>query len=251
MGTVASCCALLATVRRDLSAVPLRENPLQRAPVHVQPARCFRDVAVAHLVDALDVLPAHAVGRHRIRRQLGLVSAGREQRGDDVVGVRRLREIIDRAHLHRGHRGGDVAIAGQHDGAGFGALLLQRRDDIEAIAVAEPQIDHCEGGCGLADLGETVRDAVTRRHRKAARFHGARQALQKRLVVLHDEKRAVGLFVEFGDGGQDFVLSPAHLHMASQSGGAKALNTRPRIVESPLRCDARSRSILLFLRKSR
>src|SRR5436309_12243367 len=44
----------------------LGEDALQRAAMHVQPARGLRDVAVAHLVNALDMLPAHAVGRHRI-----------------------------------------------------------------------------------------------------------------------------------------------------------------------------------------
>ena len=43
----------------------LGEDALQRAAVHVEAARGLRDIAIAKLVDALDVLPAHAVGRHR------------------------------------------------------------------------------------------------------------------------------------------------------------------------------------------
>ena len=37
-------------------------------------------------------------------------------------------------------------------------------------------------------------------HGEAAGFHGARQALEERLVVLHDQERAVGVIVQFGDG---------------------------------------------------
>ena len=55
--------------------------------MHVEPSRGLRNVAVAHLVDALDVFPAHAVGRHRVVRQLGFLGAACQQRGDEVVGV--------------------------------------------------------------------------------------------------------------------------------------------------------------------
>ena len=54
------------TKLRELPRRALRENPLQGAAVHVEPPRGLGDVAVAHLVDALDVFPAHAIRRHRI-----------------------------------------------------------------------------------------------------------------------------------------------------------------------------------------
>ena len=103
-----------------------------------------------------------------------------------------------------------------------GRLLLQRGDDVEAVAVAEPQIDDREGRRGLADLRETVRDGVAGRDRKAAGLHGARQALQKRLVVLHDEQRAVSVFVQFGDGVQGSKIPVSEdKHMACDCGAAK------------------------------
>jgi hypothetical protein len=40
----------------------LGEDALQGAAVHLEPAGRFRDVAVAHFEDALDVLPAYAIG---------------------------------------------------------------------------------------------------------------------------------------------------------------------------------------------
>ena len=85
--------------------------------MHVEAARGLGDVAAAEFVDALDVLPAHPIGRHRIFRRLGLAALEREQRRDHVVGVHRLGEIVDRAEFHRIHGGGDVAVAGEDDGA--------------------------------------------------------------------------------------------------------------------------------------
>ena len=41
----------------------LGENALQGAPVHVQPPRGFRHIVIAQLEYALDMLPAHPVGR--------------------------------------------------------------------------------------------------------------------------------------------------------------------------------------------
>jgi hypothetical protein len=72
--------AFAGTTLRKAKKLPRRalgEDALQGAAVHVEPPRGFGDVAVAHLVDALDMFPAHPVRRHRIVRQLGfLVAAG-------------------------------------------------------------------------------------------------------------------------------------------------------------------------------
>jgi hypothetical protein len=51
--------------RRSARAA-LGQDALQGAPMHAQPARGFRDIAVALFIDALDMLPAHAIGRHRV-----------------------------------------------------------------------------------------------------------------------------------------------------------------------------------------
>src|SRR4051812_7339948 len=58
----------------------LAQDTLQGAAVHVEPARGFRDVAVALLEDPLNVFPAHPVGRHRVggrRRQLAAMRVQR------------------------------------------------------------------------------------------------------------------------------------------------------------------------------
>src|ERR1700692_1094092 len=76
-----------SSVVATLSRRAFRQNALQGAAMHVQPSCGFGDVAVAHLVDALDVLPAHPVRRHRILRRLGLLRAAGKQGGDDIVGI--------------------------------------------------------------------------------------------------------------------------------------------------------------------
>ncbi len=50
-----------------------RQNALQRAPVHVETSGRLGNVATAEFVDALDMLPPHTIGRHRVFRHLGLV----------------------------------------------------------------------------------------------------------------------------------------------------------------------------------
>ena len=159
--------------------------------MHVEPARGFRDIAAAQFVDALDVLPAHAVGRHRIFRRLDLGVVLRQQRGDDVIGVDRLGEIIDGAELHRVHRGGDVAVAGEDDAARFGAAALQRGDDVEPVAVAEPHVDHGKGRRGALDLQQPVGDEFAVVTAKPRLFQRLGEPLQKRAVVLDDQHGAV------------------------------------------------------------
>ena len=68
----------------------LGQNTLQGAAMHVEPPRGFGDVAIAHLVDALDMFPADTIRRHRIMRQFGLLGAAGEQGGNDIVSIRGL-----------------------------------------------------------------------------------------------------------------------------------------------------------------
>src|SRR5260221_8144680 len=95
-----SACILPVVYRRGPlrtgSSAPWRvlaQHALQRAAVHFEAAGGLRDVAVALLENALDMLPAHAVGRHRIggggppgggAREGGSV---RPVRGGPVVGI--------------------------------------------------------------------------------------------------------------------------------------------------------------------
>jgi len=50
----------------------------------------------AQFIDALDMLPPHAVGAHRIFRRRGRLVLAGEQGAGDVVGVGGLGQIVDR-----------------------------------------------------------------------------------------------------------------------------------------------------------
>jgi hypothetical protein len=49
---------------RLLPRRPLGQDALQAAAMQFQPPGRYGDVAVAHIVDALDIIPAHASGRY-------------------------------------------------------------------------------------------------------------------------------------------------------------------------------------------
>src|ERR1700732_5430805 len=79
-----------------------RQNALQRAPVHVETARRLRDIAAAKLVNPLNMLPPHPVGRHWILRKFGLVVAGGPESIENFVGIDRVCPIIHRPPLFSG-----------------------------------------------------------------------------------------------------------------------------------------------------
>ncbi len=110
--------------------------------MHVESARSLRYVAAACLVDVLDVLPAYAICRHGMLRRLGLATLRREQRGDDVVRIRRFGEIVDGAELHCTDGGSDIAVARQNDRARIGPLLLERRNDVQAAPIIESHVHY-------------------------------------------------------------------------------------------------------------
>src|SRR5579884_631889 len=77
----------------------LGQNALECAPVHIEAARGLRDIAAANLVNPLDMLPPHAVGGHRIFRQLWLVLARCHQSIEDLIGIGGLCQIIEGSEL--------------------------------------------------------------------------------------------------------------------------------------------------------
>ena len=58
----------------------------------------------------------------------------RLQRGDDVIRIHRFRKIAHAPEFNRPHGSRNIAVAGQNDGARFGSLLLERRNDIQALS---------------------------------------------------------------------------------------------------------------------
>ena len=109
----------------------------------------------------------------------------------DIVGIGGLGQIIDRAELHRGHGGGDIAVAGQHHGARLGAHVLQRGDDVDAVAVIETHVHHGEGRRPAAERGQARPRPRRGLDLETARLHGAREPRQEGAIVVDDEERVV------------------------------------------------------------
>jgi hypothetical protein len=86
-----------------------------------------------------------------------------------------------------------TAKAGGRSVAGLRAGLAQRADDFEAAPVAEPHIDDGEGRRPLGRRRHPARHAVGGGNDEAATFHGARQPLAQRRIVVNDQQRPVGL----------------------------------------------------------
>ncbi len=153
---------------------------------------------VAQLVDALDVFPADAVGRHRVLGRRGAFVLRGGQGADDVFDIGRLGEVVDRAGLHGGDGGGDGAVAGEDHRAGIGAGLLEDFDDFQAAAIFEAQVQHGEGG--RVEAGDVLAfgDGGDRRDDKAALGEGPGEALHEGAVIVHDE---TGLVLERFEAG--------------------------------------------------
>ena len=76
-------------VRRKLPRRAFGENALQGAAMHGEAARRLGHVAAAQFIDPLDMLPAHAIGRHRVFRKFRLVMGDGHQGVVDLVRRRR------------------------------------------------------------------------------------------------------------------------------------------------------------------
>ena len=116
----------------------------------------------------------------------------------DLVRVGGLRQIVEGAHLHRRHRGRDVAVAGQDDAAGIGTAVLEALDHVEAVAVAEAHVDHGEGRRLVLDRGNAVGHAFGDANLVAAALHGAGEAGREGPVVVDDQEALVGAIFERG-----------------------------------------------------
>ena len=69
------------------------KNPLQSSTMHRKPTRRFRNIALTHLINPLNMFPAHPIRRHRIFRRFWHCSALGKQRLHDII--RHLRVSTD------------------------------------------------------------------------------------------------------------------------------------------------------------
>lgn len=144
------------------------------------------------------MLPADAVGRHRIagwRRQLAAV---RRQRLLDRVGIGRLGEIVDGAFLHGGDGGCNVAVTGQHHNADVRPCLAQRSHQFEAIAVPQSQVEH--GECGWTrGLRQRLGDRADGGDDESALLERARDAIAECRIIVRDQQSTVLVGRRTGD----------------------------------------------------
>src|SRR3546814_9324884 len=66
---------------------PLGEDALQGAAMHLQAPRGLRHIAVAEFKHALDMFPAHALGRHRLVRRRRMRGIAPPQGPIAIVGL--------------------------------------------------------------------------------------------------------------------------------------------------------------------
>ena len=78
---------------------------------------------------------------------------------DDLLGRGALGDEGARSRVERVE---ELVVAGvhrEHDDAHVGGLRAQGADDVESVAVGQPQVDDGHGGLGLAAHGDALGDA--------------------------------------------------------------------------------------------
>ena len=124
--------------------------------MHMQAPCCFTDIAIALLVNPLDMFPSYPVRRHQVVGRWGQGFAFCQQRGRYVIGVCRFSQIIGGAHLYGGHGGRNCPISCQHDNPGIFSQIPQGFDHVQPIAVFQPQIDGSKTGLELPGIVDQV-----------------------------------------------------------------------------------------------
>ena len=156
--------------------------------MHIKAARGLRHVTLGYLIDVVDVLPAYAIRRHGMRRRFGLAAPGREQRGDDVIGVGGLQKVVDGPKFRCLDGSSDIAIASQDNRAYIGSLLFEERNDVQPAAVMETHVYYGIFWRTQLNLVESIGNRASSYHPKALGFHRARQGLHQRLVVFDNHQ---------------------------------------------------------------
>ena len=128
------------------------------------------------------------------------------ERGEDLVRVRRLRQVADRPLAHRVDRRRDAPVAGQHEDARRGILPLQLAQQLEPAPARHPEVEHRHLGRVLRRLAQRLLAAAGGADLVAARADRGREALAQHLVVVHEEDARKAVAGHFGLG-HDVLLS--------------------------------------------
>ena len=135
----ASARGLSACSERANSSLPVPLSPSSSTVVSVAAARCSDGEHLAQRRVLADQLRRAAAHRELLLHQqvLGhhaalLERAAHEQQ--QVIGIDRLGEEVERPFLHRRHRVLDAAVGGHHDDRHVGVDFLRRAQDAEAVS---------------------------------------------------------------------------------------------------------------------
>ena len=157
--------------------------------MHLQAAGGLRHVAAALLINPLNMFPPHPIGWHWIfRRRRQATIGGVQQGGRDGVGVGRLGQVIDRAGFDGGDRGGDIAVTGQQNDARVLAGVTQGGDHVEPATVGQAHVQYGVGRRRLLGEGYAFGHGFGGDHLEATAFHGARQTVPQRCVIIEYEQ---------------------------------------------------------------
>ena len=118
------------------------ENTLQGPPMHFEAPGGLGDIASALLKHPLDVFPAHPVCRHGILGWSGQWPLRFQQGSGDIVCVGGFWQVIDSPLLNCGNRRRNITVAGQHHDPAIWLCFLDSLNDLESVAIIQPQIDY-------------------------------------------------------------------------------------------------------------
>ena len=141
----ASARGLSACSDRANSSLPVPLSPSSSTVVSVVAARCsdantFRSERSSPTSCGAPRRTASSSRQQQVlRHNAALLECARHQQ-QQVIGIDRLREKIERAFLHRRHRVLDAAVGGHDDDRDVGVDLLGGAQHAEAVAIGKTQV---------------------------------------------------------------------------------------------------------------
>jgi len=152
--------------------------------------RRFGNIAVAFHQHAIDVFPLYAIERHGLPGRLargGRVAVAK--RGENLIGIGRLGQVVHRTPTNGFDRSGDAAVASQDHETRAGIDVLQQRNELQAVAVTDAEVEQHQ----LGWIGSRHRQGLGHRrgrpHLQTAMFERTRQTIAQRLVIFNEQDR--------------------------------------------------------------
>ena len=158
----ASARGLSACSERANSSLPVPLSPSSSTVVSVVAARCsdantLRSDGSSPTSCGAPRRTASSSFISRFSVTMRRCSRARRDQQQQMIGIDRLGEKVERPFLHRRDRILDAAVGGHHDDRHVGVDFLRRAQHAEAVAVRQPQIGEHERRLGLLQLPDRLR----------------------------------------------------------------------------------------------